>query len=110
MRKKSDFMKWTRRIYHLEDEEIKPSECEGFLHKARKPRGDCCACLKPILPGQEYIKFNSYTMADFRIHKNCYIEDRGRCVLGVKTRKIYDIYHRLRSHVFCKEFVVDKKQ
>lgn len=99
-----------KRHYFLNEKEIDSSIVDGFLHTAKKDKPfPCVSCSEKILKGQEYVRMNIPWSDDDLLHKECYIGDyQESCILAVKTEKVYDIFHVLRIHIFCKEFALNK--
>lgn len=97
-----------KRHYYLDEKEIDSSEVDGFLNIAKKDKPfPCVYCGEKILKGQEYVRMNIPLSDDDLLHKECYrCEHSEKCVLAIKTERIYDIYHVLRTHIQCKDFSI----
>ena len=87
------------RIYLLDGMRIYSDDVVGFLHQARKDRGECAACLKEIEAGQKYIVLNTFDPYSF--HKDCFVEEDD--IIGVGSKKVLHYGLRVRA-VICKRF------
>lgn len=92
-----------RRFYLLNGKEIEASECDGFLHRAMTPRGNCMACGKAVNTNQQYVILNYYDCPD-PLHLECFIADHPEhTILGVKIEK-RKRFLLLRTYVICKDY------
>jgi len=88
-----------KRIYLLDGMRIYSDDVVGFLHKARKNRGECASCLNEIKAGQEYIILNNFDPYSF--HRDCFGEEGD--IIGIGTHKILHYGLKVRA-VICKRF------
>lgn len=93
------------RIYQLNGEKIKSSDCYGFLHTVKRVENKCLDCHKLIKIGQQYIQFNYPFSSDMRFHVQCFKESHGdeKPIIGVKLKKIKTFWGSTKTYVVCQE-------
>jgi len=93
-----------KRIYLLGGKQIDSSDCEGFVHTARK---DHSGPLEgTIKKGEKLVRFNNWNMGNTVISLEDYVgdhDDGNGVILGVRYPKIRH-YGIMRNAVICERF------